>query len=185
MAPPSHRPSQRTPGAATSGLLRARRANSAEAVLTDEATNPRHPSSPGSLRLRSGQPCCSASVCRLPRVRERFFIDMLRLARPPGAAQAPAKSAICCASEGEFGYLSALLLFCAVLPDKGAAAAASCKTPRLKRFVCSVAMALTSCWFFCLFFLLFYSSPCAFYPFRCFSNRRKQIKSVKLLTNQP
>lgn len=159
MAPPSRRPSQRTPGAATSRLLRARRANSAEAVLTDEATNPRHPSSPGSLRLRSGQPCCSASVRRLPRVRERFFIDMLRLARPPGAAQAPAKSAICCASDGEFGYLSALLLFCAVLPDKGAAAAASCKTPRLKRFVCSVAMALTSCCFFFVCFFCFSTHP--------------------------
>lgn len=126
MAPPSRRPSQRPPGAPTSGLLRARRANSAEA---DEATNPRHASSPGRLRLRSGQPCCSASVRRLPRVRERFFIDVLRLARPPGAAQAPAKSAICYASDAEFGYLSAFLLFCAVLPDKGAAAAASCKTP--------------------------------------------------------
>lgn len=183
MAPPSRRPSQRPPGAPTSGLLRARRANSAEA---DEATNPRHPSSPGRLRLWSGQPCCSASVRRLPRVRERFFIDVLRLAHPPGAAQAPAKSAICSASDGEFGYLSAFLLFCAVLPDKGAAAAASCKTPRLKRFVCSVAMALPS--FFIIFFLvivLFYSSPCAFYPLRCFSNRREQIKSVKLLTNQP
>lgn len=144
MAPPSQRP----PGAPTSGLLRARRANSAEA---DEATNPRHPSSPGRLRLRSGQPCCSASVRRLPRVRERFFIDVLRLARPPGAAQAPAKSAICYASDGEFGYLSAFLLFCAVLPDKGAAAAASCKTPRLKRFVCSVAMALQRLFYYFLF----------------------------------
>lgn len=94
VAPPPHR----TPGGRRlPGLLWARPADSAEAVPTDEATNPRHPSSPGRLRLRSGQPCCSASARRLLRVREHFFIDMLRLARPPGAAQAPltATSAIC------------------------------------------------------------------------------------------